>query len=72
MVDFDLADKKLIKFTIENSIYSDQVKSNSAYSGIGIVNAKKRLEFLYPNCHEIIVNQNEKTFKIELKIQCYE
>jgi sensor histidine kinase YesM len=36
--------------------------------GIGLVNIKKRLELLYPNKHELNIDENEHTFSVTLTI----
>lgn len=37
-------------------------------SGIGIMNAKKRLALLYPDKHDLSISQTDKTFHVTLKI----
>jgi len=36
--------------------------------GIGIENARRRLELLYPNKHELIINSEEEVFIVNLKL----
>ena len=38
-------------------------------SGIGIANTKKRLEYLYPNNHQLLITNHNKFFKVTLNIQ---
>ncbi|SFE62948.1 sensor histidine kinase [Thermoflexibacter ruber] len=45
-------------------------KSNQQESsGIGLENVKKRLELLYPNRHELIIEDREDIFKVKLFLQ---
>lgn len=43
-------------------------KTKDSVSGIGIENVKKRLEILYPKMHELIINDSETEFTVNLKI----
>lgn len=36
--------------------------------GIGLENIQKRLEMLYPNAHQLILEAKEKQFRIQLQI----
>ncbi len=38
-------------------------------SGLGIANAKRRLELLYPGKHELIINNQENSYEITLTLQ---
>jgi two-component system LytT family sensor kinase len=38
-------------------------------SGIGLSNAKKRLQLLYPNMHTLEIQEDESEFRIKLKLQ---
>lgn len=57
--------KKLI-FTIENSF--DESASNQA-NGIGLENLKKRLDHLYLNKYELIIEEKESIYKVQLNIE---
>ncbi len=64
------ADKDSILFEIENSKplvpgVKDEV------GGIGIENVKKRLAILYPNQHELLINETSQAFKVNLKIDLH-
>ena len=40
-----------------------------ADKGIGIANAKRRLELLYPEKHELIINSDESSYETRLNLQ---
>ncbi len=40
--------------------------------GVGISNVKRRLELLYPQSHELIINEKNNYFDVELKIELHE
>lgn len=37
-------------------------------SGIGLKNTKQRLDLMYPNNYELIINENNKLFEVDLKL----
>ena len=57
---------KQLFFTIENSF--DTLASNHT-TGIGLENLKKRLEYSYPNRHELIIDKKEATYKVHLNLE---
>lgn len=61
------ADVDKINFEIENS-KSQNPKVIDEVGGIGIENVKKRLAILYPNQHELVINETTEAFKVNLKI----
>ncbi|WP_178988150.1 sensor histidine kinase [Winogradskyella schleiferi] len=58
------ATRSKIEFKIQNS--SNQTSSSS--EGIGLENIKKRLEFLYPNQHQLKIDRDENVFTIALNL----
>jgi len=56
-------------FEIENSKGNSPVLNDPRYKGIGIDNVKRRLSFIYPGIHSLKITEDEKTFKVNLKIQ---
>lgn len=42
--------------------------TNGQLSGIGIANVRKRLELLYPGQHELLINDEEEIYIVNLKI----
>ncbi|WP_178985181.1 sensor histidine kinase [Winogradskyella helgolandensis] len=53
-----------ITFIIKNSY----TKASSSGDGIGLENIKKRLELLYPNQHQLKINQHENDFVVSLTV----
>lgn len=58
----------LLYFTVVNSTENDHNKENKG-SGIGISNAKKRLELIYPEKHDLVINHSDNTYSVFLKLQ---
>lgn len=59
-----IADAEHIYFQVINS-KSNDISSNP---GIGLENIKKRLDILYPNSHDLVIQDNAETFEIELNL----
>jgi len=67
MVDIDIyVDKNKFKFNCINLIGNSKKDDNS--SGIGLKNSKERLELLYPEKHELIVENDGNYFKLLLTL----
>ncbi|MBD2701772.1 histidine kinase [Spirosoma sp. BT702] len=60
-----LTDNQLT-FRLENS--RDKQAISDDYSGLGLTNARKRLELLYPNTHTLIIRPEAERFVVELTI----
>ncbi|MEM9866759.1 MAG: histidine kinase [Bacteroidota bacterium] len=58
-----------IFFTVENSVHpgESEIKKNRVYSGVGLVNVKKRLQLLYGNRYDLQI-EDADTFKVDLRI----
>src|SRR5438105_1972805 len=54
-------------FTVLNTI--DNSGSREAVGGIGLKNAKRRLELLYNGKHKLDINETAEFFRVELKIK---
>jgi len=52
---------------VENSIPSGNEKSTLA-SGIGLQNVKRRLDILYPNQHQLKIEEEKESFSVIMKI----
>ena len=53
--------------TVENSIPSSGKPISG--QGFGIPNVRQRLNVLYPEQHELHINENEEIFTVKLKIR---
>nr|WP_294786106.1 sensor histidine kinase [uncultured Flavobacterium sp.] len=53
-------------FCLENDF--EEALNDSNFGGIGVENARKRLELLYPNQYELEIKRLENSFKVDLKI----
>ncbi len=54
---------------LEFNICNYKIKtSNGMDSGIGLGNARQRLEYFYPSRHELVITETENEFKVRLKI----
>jgi len=55
------------RFTVENS--KDNFERNTEpKGGIGLANVKRRLELIYPEKHELQIDNNDQTFKVALEL----
>lgn len=53
-------------FSLEND--SEATENDSDFGGIGVENARKRLELLYPDQYKLEIERLENSFKVDLKI----
>lgn len=56
-----------VYFCIENSA-TEANENSSQKKGVGIENAKRRLNILYPNRHELLIKNTGNRFRVELRI----
>lgn len=56
-----------LHFTISNKIFPN-LSTLEREKGIGLSNTKRRLELMYPNKHELIIENKTQTFFVDLKI----
>ncbi len=56
-----------LRFVVENS-RSDQAPRKKNASGLGLENARKRLEIIYPDRHELTVEKTDSRYKTTLVI----
>lgn len=67
-----ISEENKMHFNCENTIDSSKpIEENleKGKSGIGLVNAKKRLELMYPEKHELKINNLEDIFSVQLTIE---
>ncbi len=53
-------------FCLKNDV--DESFTTDNFGGIGVENARKRLELLYPNLYELEIKNQKSSFKVDLKI----
>lgn len=61
-------DEKSLDFEIKNSVLP-QNQSKDKVGGIGLTNIKQRLELVYPNRHELSVNESVNFYEVKLKLE---
>ena len=63
----DIKDNKLL-FKVLNSTTHNK-SSDKKQPGIGIANATKRLQLIYPDCHELIIKNSGNIYSVFLRIE---
>lgn len=66
-IDIEIQDDKL-NLEVENSKSILKSKKSKNSGGIGLVNVKRRLELVYPDKHELKLNNSEEQFNVSLKL----
>jgi hypothetical protein len=61
------AEEPLLRFTCRNKLFP--VQSHAERSGIGIPNARKRLEHLYPGRHKLDIREDDGFYAVQLILQ---
>ncbi|WP_281235301.1 sensor histidine kinase [Flavobacterium gelatinilyticum] len=56
-----------LDFWIENTI--ENYAKDPDNSGIGLVNIQNRLDLLYPNAHELTINQDNQYYRVHLNLK---
>jgi two-component system LytT family sensor kinase len=56
------------EFVVENSC-EKEIYSTEQHGGIGMNNVKRRLELLYPDAHQLKIDDKENVFMINLKLK---
>jgi len=57
-----------LNLNVVNSTLGNKKKDMSLSEGIGLKNVRRRLELIYPDAHNLVINQNEKHFEINLVV----
>jgi two-component system LytT family sensor kinase len=63
------AQKNVLNFSVSNEYTKDSIEIKDKSSGIGLPNVQRRLELLYANKHDLLINKNGHTFTVSLQIQ---
>jgi len=64
---------KWLKFRVENPVVDGPVADETGYTeGIGLRNVQKRLQILYPERHQLSIEEANNAFKVELRIHLEE
>lgn len=58
-----------LTFICQNNYYAEDHPQKVIKNGIGLENVKKRLKLLYPNLHELEIDQTRDDFFVSLKIK---
>jgi len=59
-----------LEFTVQNSRSPDSQKDECEYTeGIGLKNVKKRLNILYPDFHQLDIQEQPDVFRIQLNVE---
>jgi two-component system, LytTR family, sensor kinase len=57
-----------LQFEVKNSISKNSNELETQYGGVGLENVKKRLELLYPNQYQLVIEEEEKQYYVSLKL----
>lgn len=58
--------REVLVLKVKNSCDPKPAKQN--FGGVGLTNVQRRLELLYPEKHQLDIDQNEKSYEVTLKI----
>lgn len=64
------AEGKRLNFKVSNYTLDDFVKKEKDDSGIGMQNTRRRLELLYPDCHDIRISRNRGKYNVSIELYC--
>lgn len=56
------------EFSIRNSIHEGQEQRGNGDKGLGLQNARRQLEILYPRNHELLITREADTFSVTLRV----
>lgn len=59
--------KNTLIFSCKNN-YAHELKNTKENGGIGLKNVKRRLNLIYPGCHDLQIYKDEKDFYVNLEI----
>jgi LytS/YehU family sensor histidine kinase len=55
-------------FEVENSKVSHEIKAKEISGGLGLENLRRRLNILYPGCHNLTISEDEERYSVSLII----
>jgi len=61
---------KRLRFTVTNFTLEKIPGTESSENGIGMQNTRRRLELLYPGCHDLRINRTSSKYTVSLEINC--
>lgn len=64
-----VAEEGVIKYTVFNYVLNEP-HNNHKGEGIGMQNARRRLELLYPKCHKLDIRNDHERFTVKLVLSC--
>jgi len=64
-----ISDGNDFQFIIENHNPAPTQQDQNGSSKMGLENVKRRLELLYPESHQLIIEENEISYKVKLEIR---
>jgi LytS/YehU family sensor histidine kinase len=64
------AEGKRLRFMVSNYTLDDQPEKIKADSGIGMQNTRRRLELLYPGCHDLRITRNNGKYTVSIELYC--
>jgi two-component system, LytTR family, sensor kinase len=64
------ASETRLNFIVSNYIIEEPAKENPGHTGIGLRNIRRRLEILYPNCHDLTITSKDGRYTVNLNIYC--
>lgn len=67
LLDISISENGVLNFRIQNDILVSQSEQDES-SGIGLENTRSRLRYLYPGKHELQIEDNKSTYKVDLII----
>ncbi|GAB2780115.1 hypothetical protein GCM10027275_24560 [Rhabdobacter roseus] len=63
------AHKNTIAFSINNTIPADAAQDREAKPAIGLINVRKQLELLYPNAHQLQLDEAMDAYRVTLELK---
>ncbi len=68
LINISVTEKELV-FQCENDSFIENAVTDTASSGVGIANAKKRLQLYYPHSHQLNIEEINGMYRVVLRLQ---